>query len=83
MPVRRSCSGILQMAWMRKVLYGLIHFEEGKDCQRRILFICLFISNRGILINADVNAAYQIMKAGGYQEIPIKEKEKVVRLNVA
>ena len=43
----------------------------------------MFKSDRGILINADVNAAYQIMKAGGYQEIPIKEKEKVVRLNVA
>ena len=43
----------------------------------------MFKSNRGILINADVNAAYQIIKAGGYQELPIKEKEKVVRLNVA
>ena len=43
----------------------------------------MFTSNRGILINADVNAAYQIIKAGGYQELPIKEKEKVVRLNVA
>ena len=43
----------------------------------------MFKSNRGILINADVNAAYQIIKVGGYQELPIKEKEKVVRLNVA
>ena len=43
----------------------------------------MFKSNRGILINADVNAAYQIIKAGGYQELPIKEKEKVIRLNVA
>ena len=43
----------------------------------------VFKSNRGILINADVNAAYQIMKVGGYKNLPIKEKEKVVRLNVA
>ena len=43
----------------------------------------LFRTSSGIVWNADVNAAYQIMKAGGYQEIPIKEKEKVVRLNVA
>ncbi|MCR4691359.1 MAG: transposase [Lachnospiraceae bacterium] len=43
----------------------------------------MFKSNRGILINADVNAAYQIIKAGGYKDLPVKEKEKVVRLNVA
>ena len=43
----------------------------------------MFKSNRGILINADVNAAYQIIKAGGYKDLPIKEKEKVLRLNVA
>jgi hypothetical protein len=35
------------------------------------------------LINADVNAAYQIIKAGGYKDIPIKENETVTRLNVA
>ncbi len=28
-------------------------------------------------------AAYQIMKAGGIQNLPVKEREKVVRLNVA
>ncbi|MCR5249953.1 MAG: hypothetical protein K6E50_05040, partial [Lachnospiraceae bacterium] len=43
----------------------------------------LFKSNRGVLINADVNAAYQIIKAGGFKDLPIKEKEKVTRLNVA
>ena len=43
----------------------------------------LFRSNTGILINADVNAAYQIIKAGGYRDLPIKKKEKVTRLNVA
>jgi len=43
----------------------------------------MFKSNKGTKINADVNAAYQIIKAGGYIDLPIKEKEKVVRLNVA
>jgi putative transposase len=43
----------------------------------------MFKSNRGILINADVNAAYQIMKVGGYKDLSVKEKEKVIRLNVA
>ncbi len=43
----------------------------------------IFKSNKGILINADVNAAYQIIKAGGYKDIPIKENETVTRINVA
>ena len=43
----------------------------------------VFRSNKGTLINADVNAAYQIMKAAGYRDIPIKEREKVARQNVA
>ncbi len=43
----------------------------------------IFKSNKGILINADVNAAYQIIKAGGYKDISIKENESVTRLNVA
>ena len=43
----------------------------------------LFKSNKGILINADVNAAYQIIKSGGFKDFPIKESEEVVRLNVA
>jgi putative transposase len=43
----------------------------------------IFKSNKGTLINADVNAAYQIIKTGGYIDFPIKEKEKVIRLNVA
>ncbi len=40
----------------------------------------MFRSNKGILINADVNAAYQIIKAGGIKELPVKEKEKVTTL---
>jgi putative transposase len=43
----------------------------------------MFKSNRGTLINADVNAAYQIIKASGCNDLLIKEKEKVVRVNVA
>ena len=43
----------------------------------------LFRSNRGMMINADVNAAYQIIKASGCNDLPIKENEKVIRLNVA
>ncbi len=43
----------------------------------------MFRSNEGKLINADVNAAYQIMKAGGCKDIPVKENEKVIRMNVA
>jgi putative transposase len=43
----------------------------------------VFKSKRGILINADVNAAYQIMKVAGYRDLPIREREKVTRLNVA
>ena len=42
----------------------------------------LFVSNRGISINADVNGSYQIMKKIGMIP-PIKPKEKVVRLKVA
>ena len=36
----------------------------------------LFKSNRGILINADINAAYQIMKVAGSSSLKIKENEK-------
>ena len=43
----------------------------------------LFRSNTGKYINADVNAAYQIMKAGGIEDLKIKEKEKVTRINAA
>ena len=43
----------------------------------------LFKSNNGILINADVNAAYQIMKKAGRTELRYKGMEKTVRLNVS
>ena len=43
----------------------------------------LFRSNTGNYINADVNAAYQIMKAGGVRDLPIKAGEQVRRINAA
>ena len=52
------------------------------DAKRRVKR-GMFRSNKGTMINADVNAAYQIMKVGGYKDLLIKEKEKVIRLNVA
>lgn len=42
-----------------------------------------FRSNDGKLINADVNAAYQIIKAAGINTLIIKEYEEVRRINVA
>ncbi len=43
----------------------------------------LFVSNNGTPINADLNAAYQIIKAGGIKEMGIKERERIIRINVA
>ena len=42
-----------------------------------------FHSNTGMIINADVNAAYQIMKAGGIEDLVVKVKEPVKRIKVA
>jgi putative transposase len=63
-------------------LDGEIPDKDFYDSSRRVKR-GMFKSNRGILINADVNAAYQIMKVGGYKDLSVKEKEKVIRLNVA
>ena len=43
----------------------------------------LFRSNAGICINADVNAAYQILKAGGIMNLKIKQSEPVRIINAA
>ena len=43
----------------------------------------LFRSNSGICINADVNAAYQIIKLGSIREVRIKEREQITKLKVA
>ena len=43
----------------------------------------LFRSNTGICINADVNAAYQILKAGGIQDLQVKKAEPIRKMKVA
>lgn len=43
----------------------------------------LFMSNSGISINADVNAAYQMIRLVSIREIRIKEREKITKLKVA
>ena len=43
----------------------------------------LFKSNTGILINADVNAAYQMMKLGDTRAIPIKTGEQIIKIKAA
>ena len=43
----------------------------------------LFRSNTGACINADVNAAYQIMKSAGVKDLKIKGKEPVRRIKAA
>lgn len=54
------------------------HYDKSRRKHRGI-----FRSNAGILINADVNAAYQIMKLGGVEDLKIKEKEQVTRIKVS
>ena len=43
----------------------------------------LFCSNAGVCINADVNAAYQILKAGGIKDLKIKNAEPVKKIKAA
>ena len=43
----------------------------------------LFKSNSGIMINADVNAAYQMMKLGDTRAIPIKTGEQITKIKAA
>ena len=43
----------------------------------------LFRSNNGTLVNADVNAAYQIIKKAGHTSFRYKGPEKAVRLKVS
>ena len=63
-------------------LDGEMPEKEYYDRSRRI-HRGLFRSNGGITINADVNAAYQIMKAGGVIPPGLKVHETVARLKVA
>jgi putative transposase len=43
----------------------------------------LFRSNNGILINADINAAYQMIKLGSTRAIPITAGEQITKIKVA
>ena len=43
----------------------------------------LFRSNSGILINADINAAYQMIKLGSTRAIPIKTGEQITKIKAA
>ena len=61
---------------------GEMPVKENYDRSRRI-HRGLFRSNTGILINADVNAAYQIMKCGGYEDYSWPGPEKVTKLKVS
>ena len=40
-------------------------------------------SNSGVCINADINAAYQMMKLGGIRDLQIKGTEKVTKVKAA
>ena len=57
--------------------------EKSFYDRKRRIHRGLFKSNSGICINADVNAAYQIMKAGGVKDLKIKQKESVDRIKVS
>ena len=63
-------------------LDGEMPEKEYYDRSRRI-HRGLFRSNGGITINADVNAAYQIMKAGGVIPPGLKVHEPIARIKVA
>ena len=63
-------------------LDGEIPDVEYYDRKRRIRR-GLFRSNTGICMNADVNAAYQIIKLGSIREVRIKEREQITKLKVA
>ncbi|MCR5748408.1 MAG: transposase [Lachnospiraceae bacterium] len=55
-----------------------LHYDRSRRMNRG-----LFKSNTGLYINADVNAAYQIIKTGGVNNLQIKQDEAVKKINVA
>ncbi|MCR5747216.1 MAG: transposase [Lachnospiraceae bacterium] len=55
-----------------------LHYDRSRRVNRG-----LFKSNTGLFINADVNAAYQIMKSEKLKDIPIKVREQITKINVA
>ena len=54
------------------------HYDKARRVERG-----LFKSNTGILINADVNAAYQMIKLGSTRAIPIKAGEQITKIKAA
>ena len=54
------------------------HYDKARRVKRG-----LFKSNTGILINADINAAYQMMKLGDTRVIPIKTGEQIIKIKAA
>ncbi len=56
--------------------------REYSDKARRVKR-GLFRSNNGILINADINAAYQMIKLGSTRAIPIKAGEQITKIKAA
>ena len=56
--------------------------RENYDKTRRVKR-GLFKSNFGILINADINAAYQMIKLGSTKAIPIKTGEQIIKIKAA
>ena len=56
--------------------------REYYDKERRVER-GLFRSNSGILINADINAAYQMIKLGSTRAIPIKAGEQITKIKAA
>jgi putative transposase len=56
--------------------------RENYDKARRVKR-GLFRSNNGILINADINAAYQMIKLGSTRAIPIKTGEQITKIKAA
>ena len=54
------------------------HYDKARRVKRG-----LFESNTGILINADVNAAYQMMKLSDTRAIPIKTGEQIIKIKAA
>lgn len=54
------------------------NYDKSRRIKRGI-----FISNKGISINADVNAAYQMIKLVSVREIMIKKRERITKIKVA
>ena len=54
------------------------HYDKARRVERG-----LFKSNSGILINADINAAYQMIKLCSTRAIPIKAGEQITKIKAA